>query len=212
MIQLTDIFKRWEIDIIGPLPITRKRNRYIVVAIDYFIRWPEARAIKVANAEMVVIFIYKEIICRFGSPRVLQSDREMHFINKIIQKLIKRFKVRHSLSSPYHLQSNGLVERFNKMLCEEIVKVVEEIEFWDKYIQLVLFAYWTKELRISKQSSYKLVYGKEPTLVIDNGPYRRIIIERLLEIMDKVSQLREMARRTIRKAQVELDRKFEGKL
>ncbi len=129
MIQLTDIFKRWEIDIIGPLPITRKRNRYIVVAIDYFIRWPEARAIKVANAEMVVIFIYKEIICRFGSPRVLQSDREMHFINKIIQKLIKRFKVRHSLSSPYHLQSNGLVERFNKMLCEEIVKVVEEIEF-----------------------------------------------------------------------------------
>ena len=40
-IPLTDIFERWDIDIVGPLPITRKGNRYIVVAIDYFSRWPE---------------------------------------------------------------------------------------------------------------------------------------------------------------------------
>ena len=63
MIQLTDIFKRWEIDIIGPLPITRKRNRYIVVAIDYFIRWSETRAIKATNVKTVATFIYEEIIC-----------------------------------------------------------------------------------------------------------------------------------------------------
>jgi len=37
------------------------------------------------------------------------------------------------------------------------------------------------------------------------------MIERLLKITDKILQLREMARRTICKAQAELDRKFEGK-
>ncbi len=48
-------------------------------------------------------------------------------------------------------------------------------------------------------------------LVIDYRPHGGSIIERLLEIMKKVSQLREAARRAIRKAQAELDRKFEGK-
>ncbi len=149
---------------------------------------------------MVATFIYEEIICRFELPRVLQSDRGIHFVNEIIQKLMKRFRIRHSLSSPYHPQSNRFVKRFNKTLCEEIVKVVKEIESWNKYIQSVLFAYRTKELRVLKQLPYKLVYKKEPTLVMDYGPYRRTIIKRLLEITDKISQLREMARRTIQKA------------
>ncbi len=98
------------------------------------------------------------------------------------------------------------------MLCKGIAKVAKEIKSWDKYIQSVLFAYQTKELRISKQSSYKLVYSKELTLVMDYGLYGGLIIKRLLKIMDKVSQLKEMARRTICKSQAELDRKFEGKL
>jgi len=109
------------------LPITREGNRYIVVAIDYFSRWPEARPLKAANAEAVTTFIYEEIICRFGAPRILQSDRRTHFVNEVIRKLTKRFRVKHSLSSPYHPQSNGLVERFNKTLCEGIAKVVKEL-------------------------------------------------------------------------------------
>ncbi len=75
-----------------------------------------------------------------------------------------------------------------------------------------MFAYWTKELRISKQSLYKLVYGRELTLVMDHKSYRGTIIEKLLKIIDKVLQLREMVRRTIQKAQAELNRKFKGKL
>jgi len=77
---------------------------------------------------MIATFIYEEIICRFGPPRVLQNDRETYFVNEVIQKLIKKFRIKYSLSLPYHLQSNGLVERFNKTLCEGIVKVIEEIE------------------------------------------------------------------------------------
>ncbi len=95
---------------------------------DYFSRWPEARPLKVANADTVVTFLYKKIICRFEVSRILQSDRGTHFVNELIQRLIKRFKIKHSLSSPYHLQSNELVERFNKTLCEGIAKLAEEID------------------------------------------------------------------------------------
>src|SRR6266542_6905281 len=55
-----------------------------------------------------------------------------------------------------------------------------------------------------------LVYKREPTLVMDYGKHGDSIMERLLEIMEKVTQLREAARRAIRKSQAELERKFEG--
>ncbi len=80
----TDIFERWGVDIVGPLPITREENRYIIVVIDYFLRWLEAKLLKVANVDTVAIFLYEEIICRFGAPRVLQSDRGTHFVNEVI--------------------------------------------------------------------------------------------------------------------------------
>ncbi len=124
-----DIFERWGVDIVEPLPITREGNRYIVVAMDYFLRWLEVKPLKIANAETVATFIYEEIICRFGPPRIIQSDRRTHFVNEVIRKLTERFRVKHSLSSPYHPQSNGLVERFNKTLCEGIAKVAEELGF-----------------------------------------------------------------------------------
>ena len=95
---------------------------------DYFSRWPEARPLKAANTNTVAMFLYEEIICRFGAPRILQSDRGTHYVNEVIQRLTKRFKIKYSLSSPYHPQSNELVKRFNKMLCEGIAKLAEEID------------------------------------------------------------------------------------
>ncbi len=101
---------------------------------DYFSRWPEARPLKAANANTVATFLYEEIICRFGASRILQSDRGTHFVNEVIQKLIKRFRIKHSLLLSYHSQSNRLVERFNKTLCEGIAKLAEEVDQWDKFI------------------------------------------------------------------------------
>jgi hypothetical protein len=103
-----------------------------------------------------------------------------------------------------------LVERFNKTLCEGIAKVAEVIYDWDKYIQLVLFAYRTKELQISNKSLYILVYGKEPRMVQDKSHGKSTLIERLLEITDRILQLRESARNVIQKSQVQLNEKLQG--
>src|SRR5947207_8776384 len=51
------------IDIVGPLPRTVRNKKYIVVAIDYLTKWPEAKAISEATAEKVSEFIYEQIIC-----------------------------------------------------------------------------------------------------------------------------------------------------
>src|SRR6266496_1398526 len=206
-----DIFEQWGIDIVGPLPQTEDGYRYIVVAMDYFFRWSEARPLTHANIWQVAKFIYEEIICRFSAPRVLQSDRGTHFVNEVIQKLTDKFWIQHSLSSPYHSQSNGLVERFNRTLCKGLAKVAETINDWDSYIQPVLFSYWTHELRITGQPPFTLVYEKNLVLAMDSPSKGQELIERLLEITDKVPQLRTNARRAIKKAQAKLEETFNKK-
>jgi len=211
LIRANDIFERWGIDIVGPLPVTERGNKYIVVAMDYFTRWPEAIALKSANAITVADFIYESIICRFGAPKIIQSNQETHFVNEIIKELTAKFRIRHSLSSPYHPQSNGLVERFNRTLCEGIAKVAESIFDWDRFIQPVLWAYRTKELKITRQSPYKLVFGLEPKMaqnLVGLDLQNKSILDRLLAITDKVPQLRQSAKRALKENQLKIKEKF----
>ena len=77
-------FQQIGIDIIGLLTIMKKENKYIVIAIDYFTKWSIAKAIKKAIVMIVSKFIYKKIICEHRCSQVLQSDREIYFVNRVI--------------------------------------------------------------------------------------------------------------------------------
>ena len=92
-IKVKESFYQIGIDIVGPLNETTEGNKYIVVAIDYFTKWPEARAIKEATAKEVSTFIYEEIICRHGCPKKIITDRGTHFNNRMIEELMNKFKV-----------------------------------------------------------------------------------------------------------------------
>src|ERR1044072_95584 len=92
----TGPFERIGIDIVGPLTVTERGNRYIIVAMNYFTRWPEARALKEANALTVSTFIYEEIICRHGCSDFLQTDRGTHFVNELITQLLARFEIKYN--------------------------------------------------------------------------------------------------------------------
>jgi len=205
------LFERWGVDIVGPLPLSARKNKYVIVAMDYFSRWPEAKALKVANAETTTQFIYERIICRYGTPSIIQSDQGTNFVNKVIAQLTEKFRIRHKKSSPYHPQSNGLVERFNRSLCEGIAKVTEEIEEWDDYIQPILFAYRVKELRILGTSPYKIIYGKDPMLAGDKPKETQTLMERLKEITTGVPTLRKEAQQVMLEAQQKLENAFQGK-
>src|SRR6266511_2277984 len=143
-------FQRIRIDIVGLLTITKKRNRYIVTAMDYFTKWLIVKAIKEVTAKTVSKFIYEKIICEHRYPQVLQSDREIHFVNRVIQDLSEKFRIKHRLSTLYHPQTNGLVERFNQTLCEKLAKMAEETTMWDEFIDPALMAYRTTRYVITK--------------------------------------------------------------
>jgi hypothetical protein len=142
-IKVKEPFYQIGIDFVGLLLVTEKGNKYIIVAIDYFMKWAKAKAVKVDNAEEVATFIYEEIICRHGCSQKILSDREAHFNNNMIKKLMKKFEIKYIFSTNYHLKTNGLVKRFNKTLCESLARLKKD-QNWDKKIAPVLFAYRNK--------------------------------------------------------------------
>src|SRR3954447_20034241 len=159
-------FEKIGIDFVGPLPLTNKGNRYIIVATDYLTKWPEVSATPASDAKTVVEFIYENIICRHGCPNYILSDRGTHFRNQVVEGLMNKFEIKHLLSTPYHPQTNGLVERFNKTLCESIAKVTKNLQEWDNAINSVLFAYRTAKNSTTKFTPFYLTYGREARLPI----------------------------------------------
>ena len=167
-IKIQGLFYKIGIDIKGPLPITSSGNRYIVVAMDYFSKWPEARAIPNMKAETVAKFIYEDIICRHGVPQEILSDRGTSFINKTIEELCNKYQTKHRLTSAYRPQTNGMIERFNRTLGECIAKLVQDNEKeWDQLVSSVLIAYRTKQHKTTGRTPFYLVYGREATLPLD---------------------------------------------
>ena len=103
------------VDLVGPLQVTSSGNQYIVVAVDYFSKWPEAKAIPSKEAIHVADFL-NSLFLRHGFPEVLISDQGREFCNAICNELLTKTGVKHRITSAYHPQTNGLTERFNQTL------------------------------------------------------------------------------------------------
>ena len=74
-IPISAPWERVGIDFIGPLSETTQGNQYIITAIDYFTRWPEAKAVPQTNAQQVAKFIYEELICRHSTINIIHSNQ-----------------------------------------------------------------------------------------------------------------------------------------
>lgn len=203
-------FDRMGIDIVGPLTVTTNGNRYIVVATEYLTKWPEAKAIKDTKATTIAKFIYEEIICRHGCPKVLLSDQGTPFCNELVDSLCQLMNIRHRLSSAYHPQTNGLTERFNKTLCTTLAKYVSDYgDTWDNFLYAALFAYRTVQNHTTKYSPFKLLYGREATFPMDlqqkhmndNEPMEKQLRQHIDFITEDLQNIRLDAQQNIEKAQ-----------
>jgi len=212
-------FKRIGIDYIGRLPKTANGNRYVIVAIDYFTKWAEARATPDSTAKTTARFIYEEIILRHGCPQVIQTDNGTSFNNQLMAELSNQFSIRHSFVSPYHPQANGLVERLNRTIKDSINKYVQhDITMWDHHLSGVLFGYRALKQASTGYSPMFLLYGREARLPIDLEFPAEVddnderISERIVKLVDQLERHRERAEMNLAAAQQRQKRNYDKKV
>ena len=86
MIEPTWPLQRWGMDLVGPLPTAQGNLRYAVVAVEYFTKWIEAKALSSITSSSVQRFFWQNIVCRFGVPRSMTVDNGTQFEAKPFQE------------------------------------------------------------------------------------------------------------------------------
>ncbi|MES9902836.1 MAG: reverse transcriptase domain-containing protein [Sedimenticola sp.] len=166
--QATRPFERIAMDIVGPIPTTSDGNRFILVVSDYFTKWPEAFALKDHKALTVAQILVDEIICRYGIPSRLHCDQGRDFESRVIQEVCRLLDVKKTRTTPYHPESDGLVERLNRSLVQMLRTVGEKNQKdWDKQLPKILLAYRSSVHSTTKFTPHFLMFGREVQLPID---------------------------------------------
>jgi transposase InsO family protein len=113
-------FSHLHIDLVGPLPASREGFSYIFTIIDHSTRWCEAVPLVATAAEDCAAALISGWVARFGVPSHITSDRGPQFSSAVWAAFTAKLGVRHIMTTAYHPQSNGLVERLHHRLKEPL--------------------------------------------------------------------------------------------
>ena len=157
---ISEPFRRIAMDIVGPLPKSRSGKRFILVVCDYATRYPEAVPLRSIDAEHIAEELV-QIFSRVGIPEEILTDQGTNFMSQLLAEVYKLMRVKSIRTSPYHPQTDGLVERFNQTLKAMLRKTAtSEGKDWDTLIPYVLFAYREVPQASTGFSPFELLYGR----------------------------------------------------
>lgn len=158
---------RIEVDIQGPYKRSAKGNVYIIVATDYLSRFIFTEAEPHAKAPIIIRFL-RRLFVDNGTPKIVQTDQGKNFLSEDVENFLIENNVKHVKSTPYHPQTQGLVERSNQTVNERIRLFCNSIHEWDKYLPQLTYSINTSVNKTTKRSPFLLLKGYEPRISLDN--------------------------------------------
>lgn len=206
----------WEciaLDAVGPFPISRRGNRYLLVAIDIFTKNVEVRATPRITAEETTDFLLAEVVARHGVPRTILTDNGKNFIANSVKSMYENLGIKGKLATPYNPQGNGVVERFNRTL-GTLLRLSNggHENRWDEKLPACLFAYRKTPHAATKESPFFLEYGREPCLPLESLglPSKNYGIEDYKEtLMEKLNLAWEEVEKELRLSQKKINERLE---
>ncbi|XP_076919660.1 uncharacterized protein LOC143580553 [Bidens hawaiensis] len=161
---------KWAIDIMGPFPEAPGRVKFLIVAIDYFTKWVEAKPIASITAANIKKFLWEFIIYRFGLLQEFISDNGTQFADDGLQAWLKKLHTTQVFTSVAHPQANGQVERANRTIKDGIkARVVTKRIGWVDELPHVLWALRTQKKTINSETPFSLTYGTEAMILAEIG-------------------------------------------
>ena len=116
--------ERIALNILGPLPVTERGNKHIIVISD-FTKWTESFAMPNMEAKTCAKILVEEVIVRLGVPNKIHSDQGRQFEIQLFAEVCEMLQIEKTRITAYHPQSDGMVERFNHTLCRMLSTLVD---------------------------------------------------------------------------------------
>ncbi len=211
-------FERVIIDCVGPLPKTKSGYTYLLTIMCAATRYPEAIPLRSLRAKAIVKAL-TFFFSTFGLPKVVQTDQGTNFMSRLFNQILSQLHIQHVVSSAYHPESQGALERFHQTLKTMLKTYCTESEKeWDEGLPLLLFS-----LRETVQESLgfspaELVFGhtvRGPLKLLKENWLSDVksncnILDYVSSFRERLHKARDLAQSALLNAQIKM-KKFPGR-
>ncbi|XP_073721213.1 uncharacterized protein [Misgurnus anguillicaudatus] len=206
-------FEHVLIDCVGPLPRTKSGNQFLLTIMCAATRFPEAVPLRRITAPAISKALIK-FFTLFGLPKVVQSDQGSNFVSRLFSQVLKQLSIQHNISSAYHPESQGALERFHQTLKTMLKTYCKEFERdWDEGIPLLLFAVREVAQESLGFSPAELVFGhtvrgplkllKERWLAVEHSAPMNLL-DYVSNFNSRLSRACELAKENLKTAQTKM--------
>jgi len=212
-------FSKILVDCVGPLPKTKSGNEYLLTIMCTSTRYPEAIPLRNITSKTVTKALVN-FFSHFGLPQEIQSDQGTNFMSGIFQQVMKELGIEHTISSAYHPESQGALERFHQTLKNMLrCYCTDSGKNWDEGVPLVLFGAREVIQESLGFSPFELVYGhvvrgplllcKEKMLGEMKGPQN--LLQYVSDFKDRLYKACQVAREHLKQSQKDMKTWFDKK-
>jgi hypothetical protein len=96
-----EIFDVWGINFMGSFQKSQD-CKYILVAIDYVLKWMEVLPCRAADAKHARKMFHEVIFPRYGTPRMVVSNGGSHFTDRTFRAFLRKLGPKHNMATLYH--------------------------------------------------------------------------------------------------------------
>jgi len=161
----------WELvslDLAGPLRGARDFS-HVLLAVDHFTGYLVTVPLAATDAAAVARAFVEHVVCRFGMPRRILSDRGSNFTSALFKDLACLLGIKHHFTASHHPQANGKTERFVGILKQTLMANLEDYAgTWLDALQTTTFAINATPNETTTYSPFFLTYGRHPVIPADS--------------------------------------------
>ena len=166
-LEIQGLFARWSVDLLGPLPTSKRGNRYVIVMIEGFSKQLEVEALPSKTAANTAYAFVRGVLCRYGACAEVVTDQGAEFQDEFHHTLRAAF-IDHRTTSANHPSANGQAERMVQSIKRALSTYAAPSDGkaydWDEYLPYIALGY-----RVSVQASlgfspYELLHGTKALL------------------------------------------------
>uniref|UniRef100_A0AAR2K9W7 Integrase catalytic domain-containing protein n=1 Tax=Pygocentrus nattereri TaxID=42514 RepID=A0AAR2K9W7_PYGNA len=183
-------------------------------------RFPEALPLRKITSQTIVKALLK-FFTTFGLPKVVQTDQGSNFTSKLFNQVSKMLGIKHEMSSPYHPESQGALERFRQSLKSMLRKYcLDSGREWDEGVPFVLFAAREAKQESLGFSPVELVFGhsvRGPMKVLkemfqsEQAPVSKHVFDFTSSFRERWHRACDLAKETLCQSQAKMKRCFDKK-